>query len=83
MRTLLLAVTLLFTSNAALAQSCADQAKARNLSGAALNSFVSKCESKVTMGKDECAELADQKKLEDGAKATFIRECVVNAKKKK
>jgi hypothetical protein len=71
------ALVLLFSSLAldgALAdESCQAQADAKKLAGAALNSFMKKCESDAQIA---CDKQAADKKLSGAAKDSFTKKCV-------
>ena len=56
--------------------SCKAQATDKKLAGAALTSFMKKCESDATAARDTAA--AD-KKLAGAAKASFTKKCVADA----
>ena len=62
----------------ALAQgpSCKAQAAEKRLAGAALNSFMKKCE---TDAQKACDTSAADKKLAGAAKASFTKKCVTDA----
>jgi hypothetical protein len=64
----------LFSLSAAAADSCADQAAAKKLAGAAKNSFMKKCEK--DMAADTCGAQAADKKLAGAAKNSFVKKCV-------
>jgi hypothetical protein len=57
-------------------QSCQAQADAKKLAGAALNSFMKKCESDAQIG---CDKQAADKKLSGAAKDSFTKKCVKDA----
>ena len=74
MNKVLIAVAALFaTANFAAADSCKEQAQAKNLAGAALNSFMTKCKRDANAG---CATQASDKKLAGAAKTSFLKKCV-------
>ncbi|MFN3743887.1 MAG: hypothetical protein ACK4TL_04200 [Hyphomicrobiaceae bacterium] len=56
--------------------SCKAQAEARKLAGAALNSFMTKCERDATA---RCETAASEKKLAGAARASFTKKCVSDA----
>ena len=68
---------LALTPQAAFAvDSCADQAAAKNLAGAAQTSFVKKCEDDALAATAKsCDALAADKKLAGAAKTSFIKKC--------
>jgi hypothetical protein len=74
------ALALMFSSLAlagALAdESCQTQADAKKLAGAALNSFMKKCESDAQTA---CDKQAADKKLSGAAKDSFTKKCVKDA----
>jgi len=62
--------------SSAVAESWKDQAAAKRLSGAALSSFMKKCESDA---KASCDKAAVDKKLSGAAKDSFATKCVKDA----
>lgn len=69
--------TLLFTCAAtAAAASCKDDATEKKLAGAALKSFITKCEKDATAS---CDASARDKKLAGAAKTSFTKKCVSDA----
>ena len=60
----------------AQASSCKAQASEKKLAGAALNSFMKKCE---TDAQKACDTSAADKKLAGAAKASFTKKCVTDA----
>jgi hypothetical protein len=56
--------------------SCKSQASEKRLAGAALNSFMKKCE---TDAQKACNTSAADKKLAGAAKASFTKKCVTDA----
>ena len=58
------------------AQSCKERAATQKLAGAALNSFMKKCESDA---KKSCDAAAAEKKLHGAAKTSFTKKCVTDA----
>ena len=75
-----IALTLLFCSLAASAYAqgatCKSQATDKKLAGAALNSFMKKCQ---TDAQTSCDASAVDKKLAGAAKASFTKKCVTDA----
>ena len=63
-------------AGAALADSCKDEAASKKLAGAALTSFMKKCESDATTA---CGTQAADKKLSGAAKDSFTKKCVKDA----
>ena len=77
MKILLVAMSLLLcTSTFAAAASCDATAKEKKLAGAALTSFMKKCE---TDAKKSCDAAAAEKKLHGAAKTSFTKKCVTDA----
>lgn len=80
MRMLLLVVTACFLGSiSAQAQStgtCRSQATDKKLAGAALTSFLKKCESDAAAA---CDTAAADKKLAGAARTSFTRKCVTDA----
>ena len=78
MRKLLLTALLSTFAATAFAQSptCKAQATDKKLAGAALNSFMTKCEKDATAA---CESDAAQKKLAGAAKTSHINKCVKDA----
>ena len=64
------------TTTPAVASSCKAQASDKKLAGAALNSFMKRCESDATKA---CATQASDRKLAGAAKASFTKKCVTDA----
>jgi hypothetical protein len=75
-----IALTLLLSSfaigPAMAANSCKSQATEKKLSGAALNSFMTKCQKDAQAS---CDTAASDKKLSGAAKASFTKKCVGDA----
>ena len=61
------------TTTPGVASSCKAQASDKKLAGAALNSFMKKCESDAAKA---CATQASDRKLAGAAKASFTKKCV-------
>ena len=78
MKCLFLAAVLssLAISGALADPSCHDQATDKKLSGAALNSFMTKCARDATAS---CDKTAADKKLSGAAKSSFTAKCVKDA----
>ena len=78
MRVILLAAVLSLTAFAAAAQTatCKAQADEKKLAGAALKSFMGKCERDA---KASCEASAKDKKLAGAAKNSFTKKCVTDA----
>jgi hypothetical protein len=66
----------LFAIGPALADSCKDRATAKKLAGAALTSFMTKCQKDA---KTSCDAAAQTKKLSGAAKTSFTNKCVRDA----
>ncbi len=62
---------------------CEAQAAEKHLSGAAKNSFVTKCEkdAKAAAAKERCNAQAAEKKLSGAAKDSFTKKCIKDASK--
>lgn len=79
MRPILIAlgVSLMLSAGAAWAQTtCKSQATDKKLAGAALKSFMTKCEGDATAS---CDKSAADKKLAGAAKTSFVKKCVSDA----
>ena len=78
MRLLVLASMLCVLTGSAFAQnpSCKAQAGEKKLAGAAMNSFMKKCE---TDAKKACDLSASEKKLAGAAKTSFTKKCVTDS----
>lgn len=80
MRTLVLALALVAGASLAHAQgmasSCQAQATSKKLAGAALKSFMTKCERDAAAS---CEKSAADKKLAGAAKSSFSKKCVSDA----
>ena len=76
MKTLAIAILLSVISSGAYADTCKGQAGEKKLAGAALNSFMKKCESDA---KKTCDTSAAEKKLNGAAKASFTKKCVTDS----
>jgi len=64
------------TTTPAAPASCKDQATTKKLAGAALNSFMKKCQTDATAS---CDTTAADKKLAGAAKTSFTKKCVSDA----
>jgi hypothetical protein len=73
---LVLTTAVCIASTPTLAASCKVQATDKKLAGAALSSFMKKCE---TDAKAECEKSAQDKKLAGAAKTSFEAKCVKDA----
>ncbi len=69
----LLAIALTVTSGAAFAESCKFEAGSKKLAGAALTSFMKKCQTDAAAS---CDKQAADKKLHGAAKTSFTKKCV-------
>ena len=78
MRAIILGVALCLVSASAFAQgtTCKAQAGDKKLAGAALTSFMKKCESDAAKS---CGTSAADKKLAGAAKSSFTKKCVSDA----
>ena len=57
---------------------CETQANDKHLSGAARNSFMTKCE-RTSAANTQCSAQADDKKLHGAARTSFLEKCVKTA----
>jgi hypothetical protein len=73
---LLAAAALLFVTGAAQSASCKAQASEKKLAGAALTSFMKKCETDATKA---CETDSAQRKLAGAAKTSHMKKCVADA----
>lgn len=78
MKTLLLAAgfSLLMTTAWAADATCKANAADKKLAGAAMTSFMKKCETDAATA---CTASADEKKLAGAAKTSFTKKCVADA----
>jgi hypothetical protein len=79
---LTVAAIVIFASQAAFAANpaCEAQATEKKLSGAAKNSFVTKCEKDMNAAASKtCDAQAAEKKLAGAAKTSFTKKCVADA----
>ena len=76
MRVLLLAAAFALTAGSAHAEACKIEASNKKLAGAALNSFMTKCEKDAQA---VCDQSAADKKLAGAAKNSHIKKCVTDA----
>jgi len=58
------------------AETCQEQASAKKLAGAALNSFMTKCQKQASAN---CQKQSAEKKLSGAAKSSFETKCVREA----
>ncbi|MCK9915982.1 hypothetical protein MXD81_43190 [Microbacteriaceae bacterium K1510] len=75
MKTIVLAVTLSLMATSAFA-SCKSDAAAKKLAGAALTSFMTKCEKDASAA---CDKDSADKKLAGAAKTSHMKKCVTDA----
>lgn len=75
MKTIVLAVTLSLMATSAFA-SCKSDAAAKKLAGAALTSFMTKCEKDASAA---CEKDSTDKKLAGAAKTSHTKKCVTDA----
>ncbi len=73
---LAVAVSALFAHSAAAQTTCSGQAAERKLHGAALTSFMRKCETDAAAG---CERSAQDRKLAGAAKSSFSKKCISDA----
>ena len=76
MKKLAIALALTALSSAAYADSCKATAGDKKLAGAAMNSFMKKCQ---TDAAKTCDAAAAEKKLNGAAKTSFTKKCVTDA----
>jgi hypothetical protein len=78
MRSILLATLFCSIAASAYAQdtTCKSQATDKKLAGAALTSFMTKCQRDATTS---CTTQADTKKLAGAARTSFTKKCVTDA----
>ena len=76
MKSIVFAAVLSLAAGSAYADSCKMEAGAKKLSGAAMNSFMGKCEKDA---KANCDKSAAEKKLSGAAKDSFTKKCVTDA----
>lgn len=78
MRKTLLAALLCTLATTAFGQdaTCKSQASEKNLAGAALKSFMTKCQRDAATS---CSTQAGEKKLKGAAKTSFTKKCVSDA----
>ena len=76
MRGLVLVAAMLLTCGSAYADSCKVEAGNKKLAGAAMTSFMKKCE---TDAKANCDKAAAEKKLVGAAKDSFTKKCIGDA----
>jgi hypothetical protein len=76
MRGLVLVAAILLTCGSAYADSCKVEAGNKKLAGAAMTSFMKKCE---TDAKANCNKAAAEKKLAGAAKDSFTKKCIGDA----
>ena len=76
MKGLILTAALLVACGSAYAESCRVEAGNKKLAGAAMTSFMKKCQTDATAA---CDKSAAEKKLSGAAKASFTKKCVSDA----
>jgi len=76
MKTVAIILASFCLTTVAMADSCADQATAKKLAGAAKTSFMTKC---TKDAKTSCDMQAADKKLAGAAKTSFTKKCVSDA----
>jgi hypothetical protein len=76
MKGLILTAALLVACGSAYAESCKVEAGNKKLAGAAMTSFLKKCQTDATAA---CDKSAAEKKLSGAAKASFTKKCVSDA----
>ena len=75
MKTIVLAVSLSLLASSAFA-TCKSDAEGKKLAGAALKSFMTKCEKDASKS---CGIAATEKKLNGAAKTSFTKKCVTDS----
>jgi hypothetical protein len=76
MKAITISVALLLICGPAYAASCKADSEGKKLAGAAMTSFMKKCE---TDAKSACDKSAAEKKLAGAAKDSFTKKCVTDA----
>jgi hypothetical protein len=76
MKSIVLAAAVILIASSAHAASCKIEAANKKLAGAAMNSFMTKCEKDA---KALCDQTAMEKKLSGAAKNSFTKKCVSDA----
>jgi hypothetical protein len=76
MKKIAIAIVLAMAAGSAYADSCKATAGDKKLAGAALTSFMKKCESDA---KKSCDSQAAEKKLHGAAQTSFTKKCVSDA----
>ena len=76
MKVFILTAALVLACGSAYADSCKVGAANKKLAGAAMTSFMKKCETDATAA---CDKAAAEKKLAGAAKASFTKKCVTDA----
>jgi hypothetical protein len=76
MKRILIATAFSLYAVSAVAATCKDQATDKKLAGAALTSFMKKCEKDA---QTSCGASAADKKLAGAAKTSFTKKCVSDA----
>ena len=76
MKALVLAAVLALAAGSAHAAACKVEATNKKLAGAAMNSFMTKCEKDATAA---CTKDSDDKKLSGAARNSHMKKCVADA----
>jgi hypothetical protein len=76
MKTIVVIIASLCFTDAAMADSCKDQATAKKLAGAAQTSFLTKCKKDA---QTSCDTQATAKNLHGAAQTSFTKKCVSDA----
>ena len=76
MKTIAIALALTFAATAAYADSCKATAADKKLAGAAMSSFMKKCQGDA---KKSCDDQAKEKNLHGAAQTSFTKKCVTDA----
>ena len=76
MKALILAAALAMAAGSAHAEACKVEATSKKLHGAAMNSFMNKCEKDA---KAACDRSAADRKLAGAAKTSHVKKCLTDA----
>jgi hypothetical protein len=76
MKAMVLAAVLALAAGSAHAAACKVEAANKKLAGAAMNSFMTKCEKDATAA---CTKDSDDKKLSGAARNSHMKKCVADA----
>jgi hypothetical protein len=76
MKSIIIAAAMTLAATAAMADSCKVEAGKKKLAGAALTSFMKKCETDASAA---CEKSAADKKLAGAAKTSYTKKCLADA----